>query len=101
VSDIAALTVNSTGTGFTLTFSSNVEGDGMNSLGFVNSDTTTSVMIVENGDWQEISGLLGIGTVTLMQVRSDVPVPLPPTALLLGTGLLGLGAMGWKRRKKG
>jgi hypothetical protein len=27
------------------------------------------------------------------------PVPLPPTALLLGSGLLGLVGMGWRRRK--
>jgi hypothetical protein len=96
VSDIAALTINSTGTGFTLIFSSNVENDGMNSLGFVNSDTTTSVKLVETGGWQEIGGLLGIDTVTHMQIRSDVP--LPPTALLLGTGLLGL--VGLRRFRK-
>jgi len=27
------------------------------------------------------------------------PVPLPPSALLLGSGLLGLGALGWRRRE--
>jgi len=26
-------------------------------------------------------------------------VPLPPTALLLGSGLLGLVGLGWRRRK--
>jgi hypothetical protein len=31
---------------------------------------------------------------------SGSPVPLPPSALLLGSGLLGLGAVGWRRRKK-
>jgi hypothetical protein len=66
----------------------------MNSLGFVNSNSTTSLKIVETGDWQEISGLLGIGTVTLMQVRSDVPLPGAP--LLLGSGLLGL--IGFRRK---
>jgi hypothetical protein len=28
-----------------------------------------------------------------------VPVPLPPSALLLGSGLLGLGLIGWRRKK--
>jgi hypothetical protein len=27
------------------------------------------------------------------------PVPIPPSALLLGSGLLGLGAMGWRRKQ--
>lgn len=27
-------------------------------------------------------------------------VPIPPTALLLGSGLLGLGLLGWRRKKK-
>jgi len=27
------------------------------------------------------------------------PIPLPPTALLLGTGLVGLAGLGWKRRR--
>ncbi len=26
-------------------------------------------------------------------------VPLPPSVLLLGSGLLGLGAMGWRRKR--
>jgi hypothetical protein len=28
------------------------------------------------------------------------PVPLPPSVLLLGSGLLGLGLLGWRRRKE-
>ena len=27
-------------------------------------------------------------------------VPIPPSALLLGSGLLGLGLVGWRRREK-
>ena len=29
------------------------------------------------------------------------PVPLPPSVLLLGSGLLGLGALGWRRKRLG
>jgi hypothetical protein len=29
-----------------------------------------------------------------------VPAPIPPSALLLGSGLLGLGLVGWRRREK-
>jgi hypothetical protein len=38
-------------------------------------------------------------TIDGVQVRSDVEVPLPPSVLLMGSGLLGLGLVGWRRRK--
>jgi hypothetical protein len=30
----------------------------------------------------------------------DVNVPIPPTVLLMGSGLVGLGLLGWRRRKQ-
>ncbi|MEJ2365629.1 MAG: hypothetical protein P8017_13305 [Deltaproteobacteria bacterium] len=32
-------------------------------------------------------------------VGEGSPVPMPPSALLLGSGLLGLSAVGWRRRR--
>jgi hypothetical protein len=35
----------------------------------------------------------------IFRTNEAVVVPIPPSALLLGSGLLGLGAVGWRRRK--
>jgi hypothetical protein len=48
-------------------------------------------------------GLGGIGSITMDNVRLNeaVPaaVPIPPSVLLLGSGLLGLVGLGWQRKK--
>jgi hypothetical protein len=38
---------------------------------------------------------------TLTAVTHVLPVPLPPSVLLLGSGLMGLGLLGWRRRRSG
>ena len=40
----------------------------------------------------------GFGAVKWDPTVPSSPVPLPPSVLLLGSGLLGLGAMGWRRK---
>jgi hypothetical protein len=46
----------------------------------------------DSGDWVLLQGSASNFSVSA--------VPLPSTALLLGTGLLGLGAIGWRRQRK-
>ena len=36
----------------------------------------------------------------LVGCRTYVNVPIPPSVLLMGSGLLGLGLVGWRRRQK-
>ncbi len=81
------------GTGYTVDF----QTDLTNSI----STTATPLQIIENGLFQDLNGSytrfpdglvvsngLNVGAAFTLQAASDVP--LPPTALLLGTGLLGL-----------
>jgi hypothetical protein len=45
-------------------------------------------------------GCLGDYNDMIVQIQiGDAPAPVTPTALLLGTGLLGLVGLGWRRRK--
>jgi len=53
--------------------------------------TDTNPFAFEDVNFQYSSTLSG----------ENLTTPLPPSALLLGSGLLGLGALGWRRRRKG
>jgi hypothetical protein len=47
--------------------------------------------------WNDLHG--GGNIYGIIEVSPQV-IPLPPSALLLGSGLLGLGAVGWRLRRK-
>jgi len=49
-------------------------------------------------DWGQVVGVYLDGTGFHGFVAT--PVPLPGSLLFLGTGLLGLGAVGWRRRRR-
>jgi hypothetical protein len=65
-------------------------GGATNNITTVNPFSLTQVVtITHQGAFQ----------ITSFDAKLDV-VPIPPTALLLGTGLLGLVGLGWRRKKK-
>jgi hypothetical protein len=51
-------------------------------------------------DFMVKSGTCGNDTMVATATLGDSPVPLPPSALLLGTGLVGLVGLGWRRRRQ-
>ena len=75
--------------------------------GFISDTPFTSVLLV-GGDGSNQQGyqlddmvysqvFLAGSSIVSPQVVAN---PLPPSALLLGSGLLGLGALGWRRRRR-
>lgn len=111
VSDFATLTIGSSyfslGDGFqnvrdfTLTFYSD-EATGF-STALQNFECNVNYCtLVENGTAQDVTSQLhGTTTGLTISLQSDVEtsaVPIPPSALLLGSALLGLVGIGWRKR---
>jgi hypothetical protein len=63
-----------------------------------NTVTVDLSNILGSGPWSFIWGTATCGNGVFTN-GFDVGVPLPPSALLLGSGLLGLVGLGWRRRK--
>ena len=68
----------------------NITGNGFN----IFYDPTLNAALLAGGN----HGIYNLGSGGFLEPNAS-PVPVPPSALLLGTGLLGLVGLGWRRRK--
>jgi hypothetical protein len=102
VSDFATLTVFAiipfiNTQAFNLTFMSDGAAGFDLALAAFNQAFPNAASIEENGTLQNLFCFSGL----VVNAQSDVaPVPIPASALLLGSGMLGLGLVGWRRREK-
>jgi hypothetical protein len=60
---------------------------------------TQYIIAFEDGGGTQPLGDSDYNDLVLFVTRSFEPIPLPPSAVLLGSGLLGLVGLGWRRRK--
>lgn len=74
-----------------------------------NAEVTGNVPLIQNQVTFVLDGATGFDPSTIEAVRfqygtaltdNNLTVPIPPSALLMGSGLLGLGLVGWRRRRQ-
>ncbi len=89
---------------FTVSFYS--QGYSDDSLTFADLLTASagSPTLIETGDQQDVSGVTLLNTLSAfkLSVKSDVEFsesPVPGTVVLLGSGLLGLLVLGWRKKR--
>ena len=67
-------------------------------------NTSTDPIYIVYDPHDALNSYLAGGTYTITGgggglLEPDPPVPLPPSVFLLGSGLLGLGALGWRSKR--
>lgn len=75
---------------FLFNFQTNTLGPGTTSYWFYVVTDATSYQ----------NGLFTVQDGITYNINAYAPIPVPPTALLLGTGLLGLVGFGYRRKRK-
>ena len=90
---------------FTVSFYSQGYADGSLTFADLVALSAGSPTLVETVDQQDVSGGTVLNTVSAFKlyVKSDVEFshnPLPGTLVLLGSGLMGLIIMGWRKKQK-
>ena len=89
---------------FTVSFYSQGYADGSLTFADLIGFSAGSPTLIETGDQQDVSGVSLLNTISAfhLYVKSDVEfneIPLPGTVVLLGSGLMGLIIMGWRKKR--
>jgi hypothetical protein len=71
-----------------------------NGLIFQVDSTNQFIVCFEDGDAGQPLGDMDYQDLVLEITRTLKVIPIPPSAVLLGSGLLGMAGLGWWRRKK-